>query len=101
MTWKIAIGSVDGIHINQHFGRCDRFLIYRMEPEGSYSIIEDRSYDRQAEAAGHDTHSMQNTAALLADCSLSWSATLDRERERCSTSGEFRLWRSRLRLNRR
>lgn len=70
VTWKIAIGSADGININQHFGRCDRFLIYRMEPEGSYSIIEERSYNRLAEAAGHDTHTLQNTAALLADCSI-------------------------------
>jgi nitrogen fixation protein NifX len=72
VTWKIAIGSVDGSHINQHFGRCDRFLIYRLEPEGTYSIIEDRRCHREAEAVavGHDTYSLHSTAALLADCSI-------------------------------
>ena len=70
MTWNIAIGSVDGININQHFGQCERFLIYSVEPEGTYRIMEERSYRRDSASAGHDTHSLQSAAGLLADCSI-------------------------------
>ncbi len=35
---KIAFASKDGIHVNQHFGWCEKFYIYKVDGE-KYSLI--------------------------------------------------------------
>jgi nitrogen fixation protein NifX len=37
---KIAFASLDGIHINQHFGWCERFYIYEVD-ENSYDLLDE------------------------------------------------------------
>lgn len=39
---KVAVASTDGIHINEHFGRASEFMIYEVDEEGKYSLIENR-----------------------------------------------------------
>ncbi len=41
---RIAIASTDGITVNEHFGRADRFLIYELEGE-SLEMLEEREIE--------------------------------------------------------
>ncbi|MBW4080350.1 NifB/NifX family molybdenum-iron cluster-binding protein [Paenibacillus sp. S150] len=71
MSWKVAVGSSDGYVINEHFGRCSRFLIYEIETDGTYSQIENRSTERRsAGQGGHDANQLQTAAEVLADCAF-------------------------------
>jgi len=38
---KIAFASKDGIHVNQHFGWCEKFYVYEIDGESS-KLIEER-----------------------------------------------------------
>ena len=40
---RIAVASTDGIRVNEHFGRADRFLIYDMDEQITW--LEDRPTD--------------------------------------------------------
>ncbi|MNC27947.1 Dinitrogenase iron-molybdenum cofactor [compost metagenome] len=71
MTWRVAVGSGDNCTIDQHFGRCDRFLIYELEADGTFCRIEERSCERHSAAhEGHEESSLQAKAQLLSDCSI-------------------------------
>lgn len=37
---KIAIASTDNVHVNQHFGWCEKFYIYAIDAEG-YRLVEE------------------------------------------------------------
>lgn len=41
MSYKIAIGSSDGIHVNLKFGEVQKFLIY--EVDSDIKLMEERS----------------------------------------------------------
>ncbi|CQR56312.1 NifB/NifX family molybdenum-iron cluster-binding protein [Paenibacillus riograndensis] len=70
MSWRIAVGSADGYAINEHFGRCGRFLIYEIEQDGTYSQIENRSCEWRRGQDGHDVNHLQTAATVLADCAF-------------------------------
>ncbi|ULO09937.1 hypothetical protein H1230_14905 [Paenibacillus sp. 19GGS1-52] len=70
MSWKVAIGSSDGHIVNQHFGRCDRFLIYEVDEDGNYSRIENRIYEHLFTLQGHAENKLRAVAELLDDCSF-------------------------------
>ena len=53
MSYKIAIGSSDGIHIDLKFGEVEKFLIYEVEDE--ISLVEERVVE---------TSSPENAGAL-------------------------------------
>ncbi|MDP4177312.1 MAG: NifB/NifX family molybdenum-iron cluster-binding protein [Bacillota bacterium] len=42
MGYRIAAASTDGIHLDQHFGSAGSFLIFEVEKDSSYKIIEER-----------------------------------------------------------
>ncbi|WP_310828954.1 NifB/NifX family molybdenum-iron cluster-binding protein [Paenibacillus pedocola] len=71
MTWRVAVGSGDDYMIDQHFGRCDRFLIYELEADGMFCCTEDRNCEWHSTAqGGHEESSLQAKAQLLSDCSI-------------------------------
>ena len=41
---RIAIASTDGITVNEHFGRADRFLVYEIDDD-SLEMIEEREIE--------------------------------------------------------
>ena len=66
---RIAAVSTDGIHIDEHFGKADRFLIYDIEEQLSW--VEDRTTEPLSN--GDPDHSFDSTkfervAAILKDC---------------------------------
>lgn len=47
MTKKIAIASTDGININSHFGKAEKFQIFELYPENNtYKFIEIRNVEK-------------------------------------------------------
>lgn len=41
---RIAVASTDGVSVNEHFGKAERFLIYELG-EGSLEMIEERQVE--------------------------------------------------------
>ncbi|MDT3424613.1 putative Fe-Mo cluster-binding NifX family protein [Paenibacillus forsythiae] len=67
---KVAVGSSDGVNVNQHFGRSDRFLIYEVDDEGLYTRSESREIGTPASSEGHQQNRLEAVAEALADCSF-------------------------------
>lgn len=77
MAFQVAVSSLDGIHINQHFGRSKVFLIYRIEEDGSYRLLEERRLHQTPCGNGrHSDDALQLAAQLLADCSIALVARI-------------------------
>lgn len=70
MAFKVAVASLDGIHINQHFGRSDGFLIYQIEENGEYALVEERAVSRPCGPGKHEDDALKQAAAQLSDCSI-------------------------------
>ena len=67
---RIAAASTDGLHVNEHFGKATRFLIYDVDDQISW--IEDRPTESLSEDdPGHpfDADKFGRIASLLKDCS--------------------------------
>ncbi len=67
---RIAVASADGLHVNEHFGKATRFLIYDVDDQMSW--IEDRPTEPLSEDdPDHpfDADKFGRIAALLKDCS--------------------------------
>ncbi|MDF2925388.1 MAG: Dinitrogenase iron-molybdenum cofactor biosynthesis protein [Paenibacillaceae bacterium] len=70
MAFKVAVSSLDGVRINQHFGRSDSFLIYQIEDNGEYALVEERLVSRACGFGGHEEDALERAACLLSDCSV-------------------------------
>ncbi|WP_150267915.1 NifB/NifX family molybdenum-iron cluster-binding protein [Paenibacillus tepidiphilus] len=71
MTWRVAVGSTDGLWINGHFARCGTFWIHDIEDNGSYRLLEQRCCEGgSAGRNGHSEQVLQLTADALADCNI-------------------------------
>lgn len=46
MSFFISFASIDGVHVNQHFGWCEKFYMYEMSEEGY-------SFSKELDAALH------------------------------------------------
>lgn len=70
MGVKVAVASVDGVWVNQHFGRCDRFYIYRLEGVKAFRLEEEREVKRPCGGEGHEEDTLLQAARQLADCGI-------------------------------
>lgn len=43
MSYKIAVATTDGIHVDGHFGSIESFLIYEIHDDGNYELIQERT----------------------------------------------------------
>ena len=41
MSVLVAVASEDGVNVDQHFGWARELLIYKVEDDGAYELIED------------------------------------------------------------
>ena len=67
---RIAAASTDGLHVNEHFGKATRFLIYDVDDQMFW--IEDRPTESLSEEdPDHpfDADKFLRIAAVLKDCS--------------------------------
>jgi predicted Fe-Mo cluster-binding NifX family protein len=67
MSYKIAAASGDGKVINQHFGRCGRFLIVEADGEG-FRLLETREVSPVCGEQGHSDAGMGASVEALSDC---------------------------------
>ncbi len=63
----VAAASSDGIVVNRHFGKADRFFIYEVSDEKT-ELIEVRQTEPVCENGNHDEERLEATADLLSDC---------------------------------
>ncbi len=71
MTYRIAIGTSDGIHITEHFGQCSHFHILAVSQEDdSVTFIEDRITLHQDSCGGHQEAVIRGKIDALRDCQL-------------------------------
>jgi nitrogen fixation protein NifX len=68
MEVKVAVASSDGIHVNAHFGKARRFMIYRLN-DGGWEHLEDRENLPACAGQEHGEGLLEQTAAVIADCS--------------------------------
>lgn len=73
---KLAVATIDGVSLSQHFGRSTGFVVFEVEGK-SIKSRELRTNDRTPHAQGlctgeheHGTHSHAGIVDLLADCSV-------------------------------
>ena len=67
MDVKIAVASSDGVTVNQHFGRAQRFRIYRVT-DSDCEFLEERENLPACSSQQHDNYLLERTADLIADC---------------------------------
>lgn len=67
LSVRAAIASTDGIVVNEHFGRADRFHIYELSDSG-FRFIETRFTDKCCHGGEHEDISFDRIAEALSDC---------------------------------
>ena len=69
---KVAFASTDKIHIDEHFGRAERFMIWEIGPEeaGFAGVVEIKAED------GDEEGRIEARSAALADCALVYVAQI-------------------------
>jgi predicted Fe-Mo cluster-binding NifX family protein len=67
---KIAVVSTDGVNVNDHFGKAERFLIYEIK-DGKLTLIEERqSVPLSVNDPNHpfDPERFGNIVKMIKDC---------------------------------
>lgn len=67
-TYKIAVASTDGIVVNQHFGRADKFLIYEVKNNDIRNTGEIRCVSPVCNCGYHDDGLLEDTLRKIQDC---------------------------------
>ena len=68
MSYRIALASSDGLHIDRHFGHSDGFVIVAVEPSGNFVEQERRQAKAPCQHGFHDAGAMQAAVRALRDC---------------------------------
>lgn len=64
---KIAVASNDGISVNMHFGKANKFYIYE-ETDDSYIFVQVRKFPSACNGGGHDPSRIKANLEKLSDC---------------------------------
>ncbi len=67
MDIRVAIASSDGQTVNLHFGRADRFRVYRITDELS-EFLEERISTPPCSGQQHNDDMLEQSALLINDC---------------------------------
>jgi len=65
---KVAIATTDGINIDEHFGRTKEFLIYELNEQGSYKLLEHR--ENNTACSNEHQNYTSATTVLFADINV-------------------------------
>lgn len=68
LKFRVAVATSDGIVVNQHFGRADKFRIYEVNQNNSIRFAEERNVVPLCQAGNHDPVQMQERSKEFADC---------------------------------
>lgn len=67
-NYKIAVASTDGIVINSHFGRANKFYVYEVGDEDSINFVEIRKVVPVCAGGNHDNHLLKKNIDKFNDC---------------------------------
>ncbi|MBJ6802281.1 NifB/NifX family molybdenum-iron cluster-binding protein [Geomonas propionica] len=67
MELRVALATSDGTSVDLHFGRADRFAIYRLA-DGGWEHLEDRLNQPACAGGEHADGLLEQAAGLIADC---------------------------------
>ncbi|MDR2394474.1 MAG: dinitrogenase iron-molybdenum cofactor biosynthesis protein [Treponema sp.] len=68
MSWRIAVASIDGVLITEHFGRSRWFYIIDVQRDGTGVVVERRSVPPLCEGGDHTGAGMEARITALKDC---------------------------------
>jgi nitrogen fixation protein NifX len=74
---KVAVVSTDGIHVDEHFGKAERFLIYNMD--NLTTLVEERTTEPLSVGDPNhpfDADKFNRIASLLKDCAKVYSTKI-------------------------
>ena len=70
MTYKIAFASNDGVQVNEHFGRAEKFYIYSLDTENEdYSFLEARDVPPPCKGGTHEAAGFEAVMNVIGDVS--------------------------------
>ncbi len=67
MDIRVAVASSDGVTVNLHFGRAERFRIYRVTDDAA-EFLEERANAPACSGQQHDDALLERSADLISDC---------------------------------
>ncbi len=84
MTYRIAAGTIDGIHVTEHFGRCRQVTILEASQEtDGITAVETRLLPSSAGCgAGHDPAAIAAKLDALSDCHIILMAQIGSQSEK-------------------
>lgn len=65
---RVAVASMDGKVVNEHFGRAKELLIVDVAPDGTYTFVEKRPVARLCMSGEHPQEALGATVSALSDC---------------------------------
>jgi nitrogen fixation protein NifX len=69
MSLRVAVASSDGITVNEHFGKANRFLIFEIKDD-SIELIQERKAVQICGTNGHTEEKVDETVKLISDCKV-------------------------------
>lgn len=66
--WRVAIASLDGKMINEHFGRAKEFFIVDLKPDGTNEFIGRRAVNPLCRTGEHSDEGLLASIDSLNDC---------------------------------
>ncbi len=70
MAYKIALASSDGIVVNRHFGRAEKFQIYEINDAHEARFIEERPNVPSCQGFEHSEEILLQAVATIQDCKI-------------------------------
>ena len=74
--YRVAIASTDGRNVDQHFGRCECFLIVDVDEDGSFEEIEARYVTPVCMGGYHNQDKLKKGVEALLDCNFVLAAKI-------------------------
>ncbi|WP_035784185.1 NifB/NifX family molybdenum-iron cluster-binding protein [Butyrivibrio sp. MC2021] len=75
-SYRVALASTDNMHVDQHFGRAESFLIVDVDKEGNYEEIEQRFVEPVCQGGRHDSAQLKRGVAGILDCNFVLAARI-------------------------
>ena len=70
IAYRVALATTDNIHVNQHFGRAESFLIVDVDENGRFEEIEQRFVIPVCQGGHHDNDKMKRGVQGVKDCNF-------------------------------
>ncbi|MDR1598456.1 MAG: hypothetical protein LBS11_01030 [Oscillospiraceae bacterium] len=86
MVYRIAVGTLDGLTVTEHFGQCGQAALWDIDQEtGAVTEVGTRplpSPQNGGRCGGHDARAMELKLAALADCHIALMARIGAQAEK-------------------